>query len=126
MEIKLTNRVEWENLADVPDVSGVYVISKDSVGDVIYIGLTDGRGGLRKRLRTFNRAAHDGISKHAGGRTYHRTFGPDVSDLSVRVHPVTNFEYERELVKAWVAYVERRLIWEHIERVGALPVCNSM
>ena len=126
MEINLSEPFRWEDRAKLPQVAGVYVISKDSEGDVIYIGLTGGKGGLRNRIRAFNRATQDGVSAHAGGRTYHRIFGDDVTDLSVRVHDVEDFPYDASLAGPYIAYVERRLIWEHVERTGALPRCNSL
>ena len=110
MEINLSDPIEWIDRGNLPPCPGVYVISKESPGGVIYIGLTASKGGLRARLRQFNRSAITGIKGHAGGLTYHRVFAGDVGDLSVRVHSVEQFDYDWMLVRAYVAYIERRLL----------------
>lgn len=91
----------------------------------IYIGLTAAQKGLRGRVAEFHGAATKGRGNHAGGRTYHSIFGGNLSDLSVRWHEVRDFRYGVDVVHAYVAYVERRLIWEHVVAHGSLPVCNS-
>ena len=126
MEIGFSDPLEWADRGKLSTSPGVYAINKASAGGVIYIGLTASKGGLRARLRQFNRSAITGIKGHAGGLTYHRVFAGDVGDLSVRVHSVEQFDYDWMLVRAYVAYIERRLLWEHIEQHGRLPVCNSM
>ena len=112
MEITLTDPLEWSSRGELPGCPGVYVISKDSAGGVIYIGLTAARSGLRGRIRNFHRSATSGVKGHAGGMTFNKAFRGDVGGLSVRVHAVEQFDYDWALVGAYVAYIERRLIWE--------------
>lgn len=109
----------------MPYAAGVYVISQHAHPVPIYIGLTAEKKGLRGRISKFHRSAVNGIGNHAGGRTYHRIFGADVSGLSLRYHQVEDFKFDTSLIHAYVAYVERRLIWEHVVAHGELPVCNS-
>ncbi|WJY20435.1 hypothetical protein QTA57_11250 [Fontisubflavum oceani] len=125
MEFDFSQSVCWEGRGSLPDAAGVYVISQQANLVPIYIGLTAEKRGLRGRISKFHRSAINGVGNHAGGRTYHRLFGADVSGLSLRYHQVEDFKFEASLVHAYVAYVESRLIWEHVEAHGALPVCNS-
>ena len=126
MEISFSGRFLWDSRGELPKSPGVYVINKASAGGVIYIGLTAGKGGLRGRLRKFHRSATKGMKGHAGGLTFFRVFSGDVSDLSVRVHAVEQFGHDPIFMSAYVAHVERRLFWEHIEVHGRLPVCNAL
>jgi|TARA_R110002012_G_C11342162_1_gene578472 hypothetical protein len=109
----------------LPDAAGVYVITQQANLVPVYIGLTAEERGLRGRISKFHRSAINGVGNHAGGRTYHRLFGADVSGLSLRYHQVENFKFQTSLVHAYVTYVERRLTWEHVEAHGALPLSNS-
>lgn len=126
MEISFSDWLVWASRGELPKSPGVYVINKASAGGVIYIGLTAGKGGLRGRLRKFHRSATKGMKGHAGGLTFFRVFAGDVSDLSVRVHAVEQFVHDPKFMSAYVANIERRLLWEHIEEHRRLPVCNSM
>jgi len=117
--------LEWDRRGDTPELPGIYIIAKASVGDIVYIGRTWGAGGLRDRLRTFNRSATTGAKGHAGGVTYHNTIGADVSDLRVRVHQPIAINPDVAIIRPYIEYAERRLIWEFVERVGRLPLCNS-
>jgi len=123
--LHLSDWFEWDHRGDTPDLPGIYVIAKNSVGDIVYIGRTWGVGGLRDRLRAFNRSATTGVKGHAGGVTYHNTIGADVSDLRVRVHQPIAINPNFAIIRPYIEYAERRLIWEFVERVGRLPLCNS-
>lgn len=103
---------------------------KSSVGmgedpTIIYIGRTWGDGGLRSRLRAFNRSATTGEKGHAGGVTYYTTFGPSVSDLMVQHHVPTVINPDEKILRPYLEYAERRLIWAHVQKIGMLPSCNS-
>lgn len=125
MDLIITTPIVWADRKHAPRAAGVYIIQKQGNPLPIYIGLTAAQKGLRGRLAEFHGAAEKGRGIHAGGRTYHDRFGGDLSDLYVHWHEVRNFRYGADVVHAYVAYVERRLIWEHVEACGALPVCHS-
>lgn len=125
MQIHLTDWLAWERRAEIADQPGVYVIAKESVGDIVYIGRTWGRNGLRDRLRQFHRSATTGIKGHAGGVTYHGVVGGEVDGLKVRVHVPVAINPSEDVLRPYIEYAERRLIWEFVERVGRLPLCNS-
>src|SRR5690242_21924170 len=47
---------------------GVYVLTSDQAGtDVVYVGMTETQGGLRKRLGQFYRQRHGPLSTLRGG-----------------------------------------------------------
>lgn len=129
--------VQWSDRGDLDrmDSPGVYIIARFESGPpesvdpadehVIYIGETCRT--LRERLRAFNRAAHDGVSKHSGGRRFHDVFGNDamesMSDLLFVV--VTAIEQSEPHSSAYIRYTERRLILEFVTTNDRLPVCNG-
>jgi hypothetical protein len=125
MNIHLSDWIAWSARESLPDDPGIYLIAKAAPGAVVYIGKTWGGDGLRGRIRGFNRSALTGLKGHAGGVTYHGRFGPVVGDLHIAVHVPIVVRRDPEILYAYVHYVERRLIWEHVERHGALPVCNA-
>lgn len=107
-----------------PTDAGVYVISKGGV--VIYIGKSWGGDGLRGRLADFHRSASTGQKGHAGGVTFYGKFGQlDPSHIAACVHVPTIIRRDPEVLYPYIQYVERRLIWEHVEQHGRLPECNS-
>lgn len=121
----LSEWVPWSDRGLQPACAGIYVIGKGHPASVIYIGLTRGKGGLRNRIRAFNRSAVTGQSGHAGGVTYHKTFGGDVEDLHVRVHSAIAIKTDLKILIPYILYAERRLIWEHVAQHGDLPACNN-
>ena len=121
----LSDWLNWDDRLDLPASSGIYIIAKGTETNVVYIGKTWGKGGLRKRISAFNRSATMGNSNHAGGVTYSQTFGNNVDDLSVRCHVPVAINPDPDILRPYIDYAERRLIWEHVERNGQLPVCNS-
>ena len=124
MNIHLSPSMPWPERAALPNEPGVYVITKD--GDVTYIGRTWGFDGLRGRLGDFHRSATTGLKGHAGGVTFFGKFGPiDPTVISVSVHVPVIVRREANVLNPYIQYVERRLIWEHVERHGQLPTCNS-
>lgn len=92
---------------------------------MVYVGKTWGGNGLRGRVADFHRSATTGLKGHAGGLTYHSRFGSEVDDLFVASHVPITIRRDPEILYAYVLHIERRLIWEHVERVGRLPACNS-
>jgi len=123
ISIHFTGRVPWSQRVALPAEPGLYCISK--AGQIIYFGKTWGSGGLRERVNDFHRSAVTGRKGHAGGVTYHARFGADVSDLSVEVHVPHAVSRSVGILCPYIQYAERRMIWEYVERHGAMPVCNS-
>lgn len=121
-ELHLSEELNWNERGNLPSVPGVYVISKDYT---IYVGRTWGSGGLKDRIRAFNRSATTGEKGHAGGVTYFGTFGLSVSDLKVRFHVPLAINPDERILRPYLEYAERRLIWEHVVKTGALPSCNT-
>ena len=108
----------------VPPDPGVYMISK--AGVTIYIGKTWGVDGLRGRLADFHRSAASGQKGHAGGVTFYGKFGViDPAYIAVCVHVPVIVRRDPEVLFPYIQYVERRLIWEHVEKHGRLPACNN-
>ena len=130
--------VRWSDRGglDRMDYPGVYLIARfeadppESVNPsddhVIYIGETCSRT-LRKRLQEFNRAAHDGVSKHSGGRRFHQVFGDDAmeSNSDTLFVAVIAVEQSEPHSSAYIRYTERRLILEFVTANDRLPVCNG-
>ena len=121
-ELHLSEEHNWDERGKLPSVPGVYVISND---DTIYVGRTWSSGGLKDRIRAFNRSATTGEKGHAGGVTYFATFGSNVSDLTVRFHVPVAINPDERILRPYLEYAERRLIWEHVVKTGALPSCNT-
>lgn len=124
MNILLSSPLPWLERLAAPVDPGVYVIEKG--GAVIYIGKSWGGDGLRGRLGGFHRSATAGLKGHAGGVTFFGRFGKIVpEEVAVSVHVPIVIRREADVLYPYIQYVERRLIWEHVERYGRLPECNS-
>jgi hypothetical protein len=89
---------------------------------MLYIGETCGQS-LRSRLYQFNRSAFLEKLGHSGGATFWNTFRPnDETDwLYVSVMSTSD---EEPAASAYIRYVERALIWAHVQHHKALPECN--
>jgi hypothetical protein len=125
MNIHLSEWSRWEAREELPDRAGVYVIAKGAPGQTIYIGKTWGGDGLRGRIRQFNRSATTGADGHAGGVTFNEAFGATTDDLYVSVHAPVAINESPDVLYPYISYVERRLIWEYVEKHGKAPVCNK-
>lgn len=125
MGLHLTKPIEWVERASLPQRAGIYVIARGDPTNTVYIGRTRAVKGIRGRIRQFHRSASSGKKGHAGGVTFHGVFNGDTSDLCVSVHLPDGIDPANHILHPYIAYAERRLIWEHVEAHGALPVCNS-
>lgn len=125
MNIHLDKPISWSEREKLPVDPGVYVISKGHAENIIYIGKTWGDDGLRGRIRSFNRSATTGKPGHAGGVTYYSKLWESIDDLQVSVHIPRVINTKLEILYAYISYVERRLIWEFVERCGWMPPCNT-
>ena len=125
LNLHLSEWLPWAERGAHPNLPGIYVIAKERPGNIVYIGRTWGVGGLRDRLGAFHRSAMTGLKGHAGGVTFHRVFGPSALDLLACVHTTVAINPAEKILRPYIEYAERRLIWEHVEKHGDLPVCNS-
>ena len=127
----------WDRHQDFPEMKfrGVYIIAsakrmpKTTIpwlsSNVIYIGETYGQTkNFKKRLREFHQAAQNRSDNHAGGVTY---FGKslDPSFSSVYFSVIPSELPDQKLNRAWIHYLERKLISEYETKYGRLPKCNS-
>ena len=76
-------------------------------------------------MREFHRSATTGLKSHAGGQTFYHMFGGDTGGLYVSVHLPVGIDPRRVIINPYIAYAERRLIWDFVQEHGRLPVCNS-
>lgn len=125
MGLYLAEPIAWTERASLPQLAGIYVIARGDPSNCVYIGRTWAAKGIRGRIRQFNRSAVTGQKGHAGGVTFHGVFDGDTSGLWVSVHLPDDIGPAAHILHPYIAYAERRLIWEHVEAHGALPVCNS-
>lgn len=115
----------WDHRGTAPKSPGIYVISKGTPENIIYVGLTRQTHGLRGRLGQFHRSATTGMHNHAGGVTYNRLFGSDVSDLVFSVHLADVPANSSRDLPDYLQSAERSAIWQHIARHGRPPACNK-
>jgi len=124
MNVLLSPPSPWTERSALPNVARLYVVAKEN--EVIYVGRTWGGEGLRGRIGDFHCSATTDMKGHAGGVTFFGKFGPiDPAGMSVSVHVPIVIRRDAEILNTYIQYVERRLIWEHVERHGRLPACNS-
>jgi hypothetical protein len=130
--------VHWSNRATVKDClkPGVYLLARfddkppaivDPLGtELIYVGETSKRT-LTKRWGEFHGCAYCQKGVHSGGWTFAALFcdnkpGPVHPWLYVTAAPVA---LTGPHLLAYIAFVERWLIWEHVQRYGKYPPCNK-
>ena len=91
--------------------------------EIIYIGETCDQN-LRKRWYQFNRSAFEQKFGHSGGLSFASRFCEvrEHTGLHVAALPVARDEPHRS---AYIRFVERRLIWDYVQKFNALPRCNS-
>ncbi|RFB01412.1 hypothetical protein [Parvularcula marina] len=123
--VHLTQWIPWDQRSSLSRGPGLYLIGKGAGLDVIYIGMTVGRKGIRYRLSQFHRSATTGQPGHAGGVTYHNKLGSDVTELWVRSHIPHGVATDDQVMGCYVEYAERALIWQHVRATGQRPICNT-
>lgn len=92
---------------------------------IVYIGETC--RSLRGRWGSFHRAITGAAQGHSGGLTYHASFCSEDPEsykrqLYVAAAPVELDEPHRS---ALIRHVERRMLWDFVQRHGRYPTCNS-
>ncbi len=123
--LQLSEPIKWDKRAMLPERAGVYVIVRGDSANTVYIGRTWSVKGIRSRIRAFHGSATSGQQGNAGGVTFHNMFNGDASTLWISVHLPDWINPRPEILRPYIAYAERRVIWEYVEAHGALPVCNS-
>ncbi|WP_282129429.1 hypothetical protein [Roseobacter litoralis] len=83
MELHATEPICWDDRKELPELAGIYLIAEGEAENLIYIGRTWGRKGIRNRIRTFHRSATTGKKGHAGGVTFHSKLYGDTDGLTV-------------------------------------------
>jgi hypothetical protein len=130
--------IQWSRRSEFSPLGwmlpGVYLLAHlESLPDtidptderIIYIGETHALDqALKFRWQAFHQGAFKlGNGPHAGGNTYHKTFGASrekelcVSALALKLDP--------PLRSAFILAAERLLIWQFVLKHGRLPRCNK-
>ena len=115
----------WDRRGEAPKSPGIYAISMGTPDNLIYVGMTQQTHGLCGRLGQFHRSATTSMHNHAGGVTYHKLFGPEVSDLTFTVHLAEDAMISPRDLTGYLRSAERSAIWQHIARHGRPPACNK-
>jgi hypothetical protein len=124
---------DWTPWSDRKKVAlskpGVYLLVKHPADKrptlnvpLVYIGETCEQS-LWKRLDQFNRSAFLGKRAHSGGATFRQKYDPEPSDQWLFVSAMA-VDLEKTKASAYIRYLERALIWEHVSRHGYYPSCN--
>lgn len=155
MSTRKTPRIKfsrWSPFKKIQDLSrirgmkekkpGVYLIGKfekkpggrvdrDSE-DIIYIGIST--VSVHDRLKKFYRSALEGKSGHAGGKNCREKFKTtkrrEAARLKKRLY-VAVFQVEKSrlkdkvLLRAFIKYVERKLLLSYCKERERLPCCNK-
>ena len=127
---EFTGWVRWEqrSMLDGLEHPGIYLVARSprkrkpsSTSKLLYIGETCGQT-FHRRLAQFNRSAFLGKRAHSGGSTFARLFPQGgAGSLYISVLPVKKKEPYRS---AYIRFVERAIIWNHVEAHGESPRCN--
>lgn len=91
---------------------------------IVYVGETCGQT-LQKRWWQFDRSAFQEKPGHSGGWTYRDSIGATSRGLHVSALPVSFEEQPLHHAQAYIRYIERKLIWEFVQRHHRMPTCNS-
>jgi len=142
-KLQLSSWYKWTNRLDYPlrKYPGVYCISiteKENLegtnvgwGDVVYIGMTNSRGGLQSRWRQFHNSI-TGKYGHSGGNTIFKRLGHFdtwqlylyVAAMGKKVNTAdpSADEYRK---MGMVAYLEYEAFAQYFEAVGGHPKYNK-
>ena len=142
-ELTFSNWYQWNkrNQYSLRDYPGVYLISitdkpdlegrEPTFEDVVYIGMTNSRQGLKGRWQQFANAI-SGKRGHSGGNTIFRQKGHNttwqahlyVAAMGIRcdVRNPTDQDY---LTMGWIAYLEYEAFARYYSAVGGHPVFNT-
>ena len=137
-KIKFTRWILWKQRLFLKgiDYPGVYLLAhfrnkpegkvNPKSKAIIYIGETN--SSLRKRWEQFNRAAFEGKQGHSGGLRYREVYVKKKKNLKNKQLYVAAFpvkDLDESIKPLFIRYIERKLIWQFVQKWGHAPVCNS-
>lgn len=123
----------WNERNEITDSQrpGVYLLIKYSEHkpgkvnpldqNIIYIGETC--SSLRKRWYQFKRSAFDNKRAHSGGSNYREIYHDNGENLYVAAFPVSCSS--DTLTSSYIRYLERKLIFNYVQKYKQLPKCNK-
>jgi hypothetical protein len=134
----------WKNKNNLSGINypGIYVIAYTSTNlngtkfswhhEIIYIGMTNSKGGLRSRLHQLDRTLKGKINKHGGAdriKYIHSNYDAFCENAYVTILPVkcdpSKIE-PQQLIKMSDVPKYEYLCWaEYIDRYGELPKFNQ-
>ena len=144
-KLKFSNWVKWQDRNGKKlDCSGVYAISITNKNlanksfnykDVVYIGMSNARGGIRGRLNQFNRSINGGEG-HSGGKTIYKNLGNYKKWRKVLYLYVSTFKVKCEVIRSkrsakdlllmgWVSFLEFEALAKCKQQVGTEPKYNK-
>lgn len=143
MKFTKWQRFDKVNLASVSEQKGIYAfaISSKPISDfvitekaIVYFGMTNAKGGLRSRLRQFQRTLFDGKDAHGGALRFRFAHNADLENLKKKLYfsvceyksAAPNDSYADELVlMGEVAKAEYVAFAKYFEKYGRLPKYND-
>lgn len=125
MDLQISEPICWSDRKELPELAGIYLIAKGEASNLIYMGRTWDRKGIRNRIRAFHRSATKGKKEHAGGGTFHTKLDGDTNGLLVSTHLADGINPDPQILRPYISYAERGLIWEFVRDHGRLLRCNS-
>lgn len=138
--MKFSNWIKWSDRNKLNDLQypGVYVISYNEhninnnsfawIREIIYVGMTNSKGGLKRRLGQFDYTIC-GKGNNSGGakrvRYKYKDYDKLIKYLYVAVHPfkcdVTSNKEKDLLIMGKVAGYEYICFAEYVKKFGMLP-----
>ena len=136
---RFSSWVKWENRNSFSGIMkpGVYLLAHSTnvpsghpnplSKKIVYIGETT-RQTLKKRLDQFDKSAFSQKNLHSGGKTYRNTPRNKLLELGkhllVAIGPY-QIPKKEDLTESYIKYLERKLIWEYVDRRNKRPLCNK-
>jgi len=142
--MKFSNWIKWADRHKLKDLQypGVYAISYnehnisnnsiDWIREIIYIGMTNSKGGLKRRLRQFDYTICGKGNNHSGAkriRDKYKDYDKLIKHLYVAVYlfkcDVTSNKEKDLLIMGKVAECEYICFAEYVKRFDMLPEFND-
>lgn len=142
--MKFSNWIKWSDRNKLNDLQypGVYVISKNEddidnnsftwIREIIYIGMTNSKKGLKRRLKQFDDIIFGKEGHHGGAkrvRYKYKDYDKLIKYLYVAVRPfkcdVSSNKEKDLLIMGKVAEYEYICLSEYVKRFGILPEFNN-
>lgn len=142
--MKFSNWIKWSDRNNLNNLQypGVYTISYNEhninnnsfawIREIIYVGMTNSKGGLKRRLGQFDYTICSKGNNHGGAkrvRYKYKDYDKLIKYLYVAVHPfkcdVTSNKEKDLLIMGKVAGYEYICFAEYVKRFGMLPEFND-